>query len=197
MKYALEKINTIAGCDALLIAAQKKRQTLERRRRNLGESINEFRGRLNQIASETLDVQQSLTAFTAAWQSMSQGRHKARMNVMVKRLALHQARLEMKLLSCNPCTLLLREAKYNRLQAQVEVLDHYIVEVQRQRAELGRAAVRMRLACALRKPVTRNGQTITPQVSPATLRQEALSYHKPPGWQSAYSNEHIPGAGSS
>jgi hypothetical protein len=48
---------------------------------------------------------------------MPQGKHKARMNVMVKRLALRQARLEMKLFTCNPCTLLVREAKFIRLQA--------------------------------------------------------------------------------
>lgn len=197
MNYAFEKIDTVAGCNALLELAQKKKQTLERRRRRLGEAIDNFRDRLGRLAHDRQVVQQSLLAFIAAWQSLPEGIHKAKVNVTVKRLELRLAQQQKRALTCNASNLLRKEMKYNLINSQVASIDRYIAAVQRLRAELGRAAARTNQVTGLRNPVTRNGQTVIPQFSPAIPPPAALSYHTHPDWQSAYSNARIPGAGSS
>ena len=52
MQYTLKKITTVEQCDALLTKAQKKQQSLERRRRNLGASIKAFRARMDRCLCE-------------------------------------------------------------------------------------------------------------------------------------------------
>jgi hypothetical protein len=141
MKYSLEKISTVQACDTLLASAQKKKQTLEIKRRNLGESIDTFRKRLDHLGNETIEVQLLLAAHTTAYHALAEGsKYKASINVKVKRLELRQARLDKKAYTCNLPALLAKELKYNKLDNQVAAIDSYIALVQNKRMALGHAA---------------------------------------------------------
>src|SRR5690242_13878223 len=140
MKYSLEKISTVSACDALLVSAQKKKQNLERKRRNLGESIDTFRERLDQMGKDTVLVQALLIAYTGAYEAMPEGtKDKASMNVKVKRLELRQAKLDKKAFTCNVRSLLAKQVKYNKLDNQVAVIDNYITAVRNMKLTLSHA----------------------------------------------------------
>jgi len=156
MQYKLEKIDTVEACDVLLISAQKKKQNLERRRRNLGESIDTFRERMDRMVSVLSEVNLSLDVFSTAYEALPEGKDKASMNVKVKRLELRQAQLEKKALTYNVAALLVKEMKYNALDSQVSVLEHYIAAVQYRRMVLTKTALRISQAATfLRPPVVR------------------------------------------
>ena len=136
MKYVLERISTVQACDALLTGAKKKKQYLERRVRNLGETLDRFRKRLDQVHAESVQLLSSLEAFTSAYGSLSEGKDKVNMKIRIKRLELQQAMLEKKAITYNVGALLVKEMQYNRLESQVSVLEDYITAVEQRRAAL-------------------------------------------------------------
>jgi hypothetical protein len=143
MRYSLEKVNTLQACDALLTRAQVKKQVLERKRRNLGESIDTFRGRLDEVSQESVLVQSALVAFTAAYEALLEGRDKASIRVKIKRLEVRMAVLEKKAYTYNVAALLVKEMKYNTLDNQISVLENCITAVEQRKAALGSAALRV------------------------------------------------------
>jgi len=158
MRYSLEKINTLQACDALLTRAQAKRQTLERKRRNLGESIDTFRRRLDKASQESGQVQSALLAFTAAYEALPEGRDKVNVKIKIKRLEVRLAVLEKKAYTYNAGALLARETKYNQLDDQVSVLADCIDSIERRRTALSLLALRPgQTVRFLRLPVIRQG----------------------------------------
>ena len=143
MQYSFKKISTVQGCDILLTNAQKKKQSLERRRRKLGESIDTFRKRMDNMNKESADVRISIDAFTTAYHALPEGKHKAGMLVRIKRLEVRQVRLELKAFTYNVASLLVKEMKYNRLDSQVAALEEYIAAVRYLRMTLGKMALRV------------------------------------------------------
>ena len=158
MKYALEKISTVQACDALLTGAKKKKQNLERRMRNQGESLVVFRKRLDQVHEESAQVQSSLDVFTGAYESLPEGKDKVNLKIRIKRLELQQAMLEKKATIYNVGTLLVKELQYNRLVSQVAALEEYVAAVEQRKETLEAPALRIvQPAVLLRQPVTRLG----------------------------------------
>ena len=167
MNYVLERISTVSACDVLLAGAQKKKQIIERRRRNLGESLDTFRKRLDQLGQESTEVQSTLAAFTAAYHALPEGRDKVDMNVKVKRLELQQAVLEKRARTYNVGALLDKELQYNSLDSQVSALEDYIVAIAQRRAALDTAVLYVSpVLTLLREPVVKQAlrsRTIFPK----------------------------------
>ena len=156
MNYTLDKISTVPACDALLAGAHRKKQTLERRRRNLGESLDKFRQRLDQLHQESAQVQSTLAAFTAAYQALPEGRDKVDMNVKIKRLELRLAVLEKKAHTYNVGLLLVKEMQFNKLDSQVLALEGYIMEVRLRRMALDMITLPVSpVLTLLREPIVR------------------------------------------
>jgi hypothetical protein len=165
MQYSLNKITTVTACNALLAKAQKVKQTLERKRRNLGESIDTFRERMDRLARERAEVQALLGPFTTCYHALPEGKYKLDMNVKVKRLELRQARLDMKAFTYNVQALLAKQVKYNLLGQKLAAISHYITTVQNHRAALvnvpeqpGSEAGALRLLVAMRNSRIRKNQ---------------------------------------
>jgi predicted nuclease with TOPRIM domain len=168
MKYELEQISTVQACDALLAGAKKKKQNLERRVRNLGESLHMFRERIAQVHSESAQVQSMLETFTDAYGSLAEGPDKVNMKIRIKRLELQQAMLEKKAATYHVGALLIKEMQYNRLASQVSVLEDYITAVAQRGAAVEVPTLRIvQPAVLLRQSVAR------PElIPPALLRPE-------------------------
>jgi hypothetical protein len=178
MQYSLEKISTVVACDALLASAQKKKLTLERKTRNLGESIDTFRERLDQIGQDTVLVQALRIAYTAAYNALPEGsKDKANMNVKVKRLELRQARLEKKTFTCNERALLAKEVKYNRLVSQIAALSIFVNALENRRTALLNAELNVdQAAPALPQPVVTH---ISPQTGKIAYKgRTSFSYRR-------------------
>jgi hypothetical protein len=156
MRYSLEKVNTPQACDVLLTQAQIKKQRLERRRRNLGETIGTFRQRLDQVSRETAEVQATLETFIVAYEALAEGKDKASLKVKIKRLELRLAVLESKAYTYHAAALVARQMKYNVLDSQVIAIEAYMALLTRKRAALSGVALRTGQAAHLsRPPVTR------------------------------------------
>jgi hypothetical protein len=146
----------VQACDALLAGAKKKKQYLERRVRNLGESLVMFRKRIDQVHQESAEVQSSLETFTGAYGSLPEGKDKVNMKIRIKRLELQQAMLEKKATTYNVGALLVKEMQYNRLDSQVSALENYVAAVAQQRLALEAPALRIvQSPVLLRQPVAR------------------------------------------
>jgi len=153
MRYSFEKVNTVQTCDALLAGAQRKKQTLERKRRNLGEAIGIYRKRMDQLHQELALVQSSLGAYTIAYNALPEGtKDKARMYVEIKRLELRQARLSQKAFTYNVSSLMAKEIKYNVLDSQLSAVESYMVAIHQRRSILDHTGLPMSEATAVLRP---------------------------------------------
>lgn len=155
----------MGACDALLVFAQKEKLDLERKRRNLGEAIENLRERIDLLGKEYVQVQSLLDAYTSAYHILPEGsKDKVSIKVEVKRLELRQARLDKKNFTCNVHTLLVKEVHYNKLDSQVSAVETFILTVQRKKTALKQAGLRV-------KPVT-------PSLRPPASRQKTLPAKK-------------------
>jgi hypothetical protein len=128
MNYPFEKISAVDVCNTLLALAQKKKVRLERRKRNMGESISNSNERIDHINTELTSVQLLLETITAVYNALPEGSmNKVCMNVEVKRLEVRKAQLDKMAVTCNVHLLLAKQVDYNRLDSQVSVIDNYIV----------------------------------------------------------------------
>jgi hypothetical protein len=165
MQYSLNKVTTVTACNALLAKAQKVKQTLERKRRNLGESIDTFRERMDRLALETVEVQTLLSAFTTCYHALPEGKYKLNMNVKVKRLELRQARLDMKAFTYNVRALLAKQVKYNMLEQKLSAIDYYVIALLDRQASLVNVPERAsREVAVLRLPVARRNANVQKNV---------------------------------
>jgi len=108
-------------------------QNLERRLRNLGESLDTFRKRLDQVNQESAQVRSLLDPFTRAYESLPDSKDKVNMKIKIKRLEWQQAMLEKKAMMYNVGALLAKEMQYNQLDSQVHALEDYITAVEQRR----------------------------------------------------------------
>ena len=175
MQYALDKISTVQAHDALLVQAQQKKRTLERRRRNLGEAISAFSQRIDRISKEMAEVGASLAALTPAYHAMPEGKDKATLNVMIKRLALRLARLEKQAYTCNVAFLLVKELKYNMLDSQVSALECYIHTLERVKTARSQSTLSAAQPGDLHSPVYRTN----PSIQPDTFSDHAAPWPHP------------------
>jgi hypothetical protein len=176
MNYSLEKISTVKACDAVLAWAQKKKQTLERRRRNLGESMGNFNERLDQLGSEQASMLSLLEAFITVYDALPEdSMDKINMNVEVKRLEVREAQLRRIALTCNVHSLLAKQVSYNRLDIQVSAIESYIITVQNKRTALNNAALHINHAEQdLLKKQTSN--QIRPQIETGRLPMRGSAF---------------------
>ena len=188
MKYVLERISTVQACDALLAGAKKKKQNIERRVRNLAESLDTFRKRLDQVRQEEAEVQSSLEAFTGTYGSLPEGKDKVNMKIRIKRLELQQAMLEKKATIYNVGALLVKEMQYNRLHSQVAALQDYVAAVEQQRVALEAPALRVvQPTVLLRQPVA--STALIPVLRLPEMRRGRAGLAGFALWQNSYLNQ--------
>jgi hypothetical protein len=137
MNYSLEKASTVAICDTLLEVANEDKESLERRKRNLGEGIDNFDERTTDIGTEMIAVQALLQSFTTLYGSLPEGKDKIETNLEIKRLEARKAQLDKMVIGYNIYALLGKQLDYNLLDAQVNITNLYIAAVQAKRTALG------------------------------------------------------------
>jgi hypothetical protein len=137
MNYSLEKVSTVQGSDMLLAMAQKKKENLERRRRNLAEEITMFNERASNVARELASVEVLIQTFTAAYNMLpDSSTHKINMNIKIKHLEVYKAKIDRMSITCNAHSLLQKQLAYYRLDSQVSAIDSYIAAIQHRRMKL-------------------------------------------------------------
>jgi hypothetical protein len=137
MNYSLEKITTVAACDALLELAQEDKENLERRRRNMGESIDTFDERTDDYGTELESVETLLETYAAAYAALPEGKNKVNIFLEIKRLESRKAQLDKIVSGYNVHSLIEKQVDFNLVDSQVPVLNAYIVAVQAKRTALG------------------------------------------------------------
>jgi len=137
MVYSLEKITTTAMCDTLLEVVTKDRESLERRRRNLAESVSNFDERTTDIGAELLSVQARLDTYTDLYEILPEGKDKINANLEIKRMEARKALLDKQVIGYNVFVLLDKQVDYNHLESQVAIADAYIAAVTAKKTALG------------------------------------------------------------
>jgi hypothetical protein len=137
MDYSLEKLTTVAECDALLELAVKDKESAERRRRNLGESIDTFGERTGDYSSELESVETLLETYAVAHEALPEGKNKMTIFLQIKRLEARKAQLDKIVTGYNVNSLIGKQADFNVLDSQVPAIDALIAAVQARRTALG------------------------------------------------------------
>jgi len=137
MNYSLDKVTTVEACDALLEVAQEDKESLERRRRNLDEAIDNFDERTTDIGTEHTAVIALLASYTTLYGSLPEGKDKVEINLEIKRLEARKAQLDKMVIGYSVYALLGKQVDFNLLDAQVNITDAYIAAVQAKRTALG------------------------------------------------------------
>jgi light-regulated signal transduction histidine kinase (bacteriophytochrome) len=137
MNYSLEKVTTVAACDTLLELALEDKESLERRRRNLDEAIDNFDERTTDISTEHTAVLALLGSYTTLYGSLPEGKDKVEINLEIKRLEARKAQLDKMVIGYSVYALLGKQVDYNLLDVQVTIVDAYITAVQAKRTALG------------------------------------------------------------
>jgi len=137
MNYSLEKITTVAACDALLEVANKDKESLERRRRNLDESIDTFDERTHDYGTELQSVVTLLDTYSSAYDALPEGKNKMTIFLEIKRLEARKAQLDKSVVGYNVSSLIGKQVDYNLLDNQVPVINAYIAAIQARRTALG------------------------------------------------------------
>jgi len=133
---------------------KKKKLYLERRVRNLGESLVSFVSVSTSSTRSPWRIQSSLEAFTGVYGSCWKAGIKVNMKIRIKRLELQQAMLEKKAITNNVGALLVKEMQYNRLHSQVSALEDYVTAVEQQRVVLEASTLRVvQSTVLLRQPI--------------------------------------------
>jgi len=143
MNYSLEMITTVADCDALLQAAGEDKENLERRRRNLDESIGNFGERTHDYGTELHSVITLLDTYQAAYSALPEGKNKMTIYLEMKRLETRKAQLDKSVTSYNASSLIGKQVDFNLLNNQVPVVDAYITALQARRAALAAGNLRV------------------------------------------------------
>lgn len=126
-------------CDTLLEVATKDRESLERRRRNLAESLGNFDERTADIGTELTSVQARLSIYTNLYEILPEGKDKINANLEVKRAEARKALLDKQVVGYNVFALLDKQVDYNLIETQVSIADLYIAAVQAKKTALGAA----------------------------------------------------------
>jgi hypothetical protein len=191
MNYSLEKINTVAACDALLALAQKEKHKLEHERLNMGESIVNFTERVDYIGNELASVHLLLETFTPMYHTLPEGNDKVCMNVEVTRLELRKAQLYKMAVTCNVPALLAKQVGYNKLDSKVSAIDNYIVAVEYKRAALVNVASQVQVEDILLKALPSEGLRIpaedTSASQTASFYDQAVVHEKQQTEKNVYS----------
>jgi hypothetical protein len=143
MNYSLEMIITVAECDALLALAGEDKETLERRRRNLDESIGNFGERTHDYGTELQAVVTLLETYAAAYDALPEGKNKRTIYLEMKRLEAKKAQLDKSVTSYNASALIGKQVDFNLLDNQVPVVNAYITALQARRTALGGGTLRV------------------------------------------------------
>ena len=129
-------ITTVAACDALLAQAAEDKENLERRRRNLDESIGNFGERTHDYSTELQAVVTLLETYAVAYDALPEGKNKMTIYLEMKRLEAKKAQLDKSVTSYNASTLIGKQVDYNLMDNQVPVLNTYINALENRRAAL-------------------------------------------------------------
>jgi hypothetical protein len=143
MNYSLEMITTIAAIDALLMQAGEDKENLERRRRNLDESIGNFGERTHDYTTELEAVNTLLGTYSAAYDALPEGKNKLTIYLEMKRLEARKASLDKSVTNYNTSSLVGKQVDYNLLDNQVPVITAYITALQARRAALAGGSLRV------------------------------------------------------
>jgi hypothetical protein len=139
MDYSLEKLTTVAECDALLELAVKDKESTERRRRNLGESIDTFDERTGDYGAELESTDTLIETYTAAYEALPEGKNKLTLLLQIKRLEARKVQLDKLVTGYNANSLIGKQADFNLLDSQVPAHDALIAAIQARRAALAGA----------------------------------------------------------
>lgn len=136
MDYNLDQITTVEDCDILIATATKEKENLERRLRNLGESIETFGERTASIGEEMASALSLLDTYNVVYPTLPDGKDKATIKLQIERTETRVALLEKSSLSYNSSVLLGRQFDYNALDKQIPEAENYVTALETRKAEL-------------------------------------------------------------
>lgn len=136
MEINTSLLTTVAECDSALDNLNAEKTQVERRLRNLGESLESRSATTIEVGQGIASVQAVIAGYEAALQVMTDEKAKRDLELKVEREETRLKALQNRQASYNAVSVLQNEVDYNQLEAQIPVLDDAISKVELQKASL-------------------------------------------------------------
>lgn len=136
MEINANQLITVEECDSALEILNGEKTQLERRLRNLGETLESRFAASVQIARGISNVEAVIDGYQAALDVIIDEKVKRELELKVEREETRLKSLLNRQASHNGISVLEYEVDYNQLEAQLPVLDHAIGKVETRKASL-------------------------------------------------------------
>lgn len=136
MDYSLEKISTLAECDAMLDIVRKEKELAERKKLDQSDDLRGFEVKTTEINNELESVTKILENFIVFLPNLPEGKEKKKMELEISRYSMRKTVLLNQNLSYNIYALLEKQLDYNLMEPDVAVIDAFILQLEAKRATL-------------------------------------------------------------
>ncbi len=122
-------LSTVVECDSALNNLNEEKRQVERRLRNLGESLESRSATTVEVTEGIASVQAVIAGYEAALQVMTDEKAKRDLELKVEREETKLKALQNRQANYNAVSVLQSEVDYNQLEAQIPALDDAITKV--------------------------------------------------------------------
>lgn len=129
-------LSTVQECDSALEILNEEKTQLERRLRNLGETLESRSATTVEVGEGITSVQAVIAGYEAALLVMTDDKARRDMELRVAREETKLLALQNRQASYNVVSVLEDQVDHSQLEAQIPVLDDAIVQVEAQKAGL-------------------------------------------------------------
>ncbi|GEM_PF-2651812 len=129
-------LSTVVECDSALNNLNEEKTQVERRLRNLGESLESRSATTVEVTEGIASVQAVIAGYEAALQVMTDEKAKRDLELKVEREETKLKALQNRQASYNAVSVLQNQVDYSQLEVQIPVLEEAIAAVEARKAGL-------------------------------------------------------------
>ncbi len=129
-------LSTVVECDSALDNLNEEKTQVERRLRNLGESLESRSATTVEVTEGIASVQAVIAGYEAALQVMTDEKAKRDLELKVEREETKLKALQNRQASYNAVFVLQNQVDYSQLEVQIPVLEEAIAAVEARKADL-------------------------------------------------------------
>ncbi len=129
-------LSTVVECDSALNNLNEEKTQVERRLRNLGESLESRSATTVEVTEGIASVQAVIAGYEAALQVMTDEKAKRDLELKVEREETKLKALQNRQASYNAVSVLQNQVDYSQLEVQIPVLEEAITAVEARKADL-------------------------------------------------------------
>ena len=136
MDITLSELTTVESCDQTITLLEAEKTQLERKKRNLTESLEDKTKRVEETGQALLSSQALLAGYQAALAALPEGREKRNMAYKIEQVETKITSLENRQANYSAISLVEDQVNVQQLDVQIPVLTNAIAEIESHKGSL-------------------------------------------------------------